>query len=220
MSVQLTQLAAALSKHLRVLFPEHHAADERYAARSRVLAEHLSVAAAEELSGALQIAGEDNFLFRLTGELARRFGVDPLLKLARAARSKGDPLASAELDGIIADLETLRPPPSLPEGGSRPVLTPGADHVTLRRELARFLSSAFSLREVQQLTRKYSFLQSVHDAVNWDTAFADMVDQFLRVVEQRGLVSEELFDILEAERPRRAAEIGKLRALYAGQQTS
>lgn len=109
--------------------------------------------------------------------------------------------------------------PALPAAAGAPTRHPAAASAADQAlpALARFLLAAFSVDELRRLVRYDPSLAVVSDELPGSLASAVvLVDALVDALNRHGLLGEALFDRLRAERPRRAAEIERLAAMWNG----
>jgi hypothetical protein len=97
--------------------------------------------------------------------------------------------------------------------------TPTSDdkpvHRAFREVLESFLCSAFSLNQLRRLVRYNLVLEPLINEVNWNGSLSAIAQEIVEFLEHHALIGDDFFNILEAERPRRAAEVEKIRSACA-----
>lgn len=94
------------------------------------------------------------------------------------------------------------------------------DRAAARRALAGFLESAFTSNDLKRLVHFNSPFDTIINSISWDNPLGRVVQDMIAALEERDLIGPEFFEILKAERPRRASEIERVITAYGGQSAS
>lgn len=90
---------------------------------------------------------------------------------------------------------------------------PTGSMATFRRELAKYLCSAYQVSDLRRLIRFNVRLESLDAQINWNSGLSTIVDQLIHAMESHGLIDDDLFRLLESDRPMRAKEVSNVRQL-------